>query len=459
MSRSGIVTTDSSSSYLDRPADGMSEISWLQFGCMYRSTQNSGREKNKKENLQYEKELEDYEAPILKRRSRSRSNKAEQNLGHTSLLANNAKSPTSKDDCVANYSFNMKSVEKKNVAHCNEFDPENDDFYKLLDKREAKRKLLQKVNEERLSKLLDMKHIFSTTQTNYRTLDRKINERQAALRKTNSQVLDKHYDHQSKRDFKVTTVDHTEIEQESATPIKVDLNNFKAKVIPECIPKTSQQIANPNPMSVIPVPEKMKRRRYSEPNDVKSKSKISKVINFVAITVNESEPKYESKTIKENPVPASRHIDCPRKYEPTKLKRIYYSLPNKKPKIETAEEFTENVREEYIGIIEELEQLRAETGCERNYANKKIFVEIPEVRTLTREVSPVPPLTGRGLSEDDQPRTLQFSSVRTNFVTDTLFAGNIYVGHHVEDKTENDIPNEKRGKILSWRQRFEENSL
>ena len=56
----------------------------------------------------------------------------------------------------------------------------------------------------------------------------------------------------------------------------------------------------------------------------------------------------------------------------------------------------------------------------------------------------------------DPPRTLQFSSVRTNFITDTLFAGNIYVGHHVEDKTENVVTDEKRGKFSSWRQRFEE---
>ena len=104
-----------------------------------------------------------------------------------------------------------------------------------------------------------------------------------------------------------------------------------------------------------------------------------------------------------------------------------------------------------------MEQLRAETSCEKNEANEKIFVDIPEVKELTREVSPVPPLTRRRWREDDPPSTLQFSSVRTNFITDTLFAGNIYVGHQVEDNTEDvATDDEKRENFSSWRQKFEE---
>ena len=402
------------------------------------------RKKNNKERLEYEKELDEYKAPILKRRSRSRSNKAEYNSRE------NEKSQTSNINI-------KKGVEKKSLAHCSEFDPENDDFYKLLDKREAKRKLLQKENEERLSKLLDMKHIFSTTQINYRTLDRKITERQVVLKKGYSQVPDKRNDHQSKKEFRITTIDHSKTKQESETPKQANHNSLEANVLPEKLSKTSKEIEITKPMSEIPVPEKRNKRRYSEPNNVGIlKPRISKVINFVAITVNESAPKHERKTIKENPVPTSRHIDCPRKHDPIKPKRIYYSLPNKKLKIETAKECTDHVREEYVGVIAGLEQLRAAKVCEDDKIKEKIFVEVPEVKKLARDVSPILALPKRRLSEDYQSSTLQFTSVRRNFITDTLFAGNIYVGHQVEDTTENIDTDDNREIFSSWRQRFEQ---
>merc|ERR1712106_1002862 len=71
-------------------------------------------------------------------------------------------------------------------------------------------------NEERLAKLLDMKHIFttSTSKTNYRTLDRKINERQAVLKKTKRQPAELPYSHQNREEEQTNSAKQGKEKQE-----------------------------------------------------------------------------------------------------------------------------------------------------------------------------------------------------------------------------------------------------
>ena len=81
-------------------------------------------------------------------------------------------------------------------------------------------------------------------------------------------------------------------------------------------------------------------------------------------------------------------------------------------------------------------EYRAEIEYEKDNANEKIIEMTPDVLKQIKDISPVPPPTRRRLSVDSPPTTFQFSSVRSNFITDSLFAGNIYIGNNAEDKAE-----------------------
>ena len=412
------------------------------------------RKKNKKENLIYEKELDQYEAPILKRRSRSKSTKAEnENTSKEVTKAPERRKIQNKqmqlshetNSVFIDQTISSKGVfaERENGGRNNKKpdyneDPEKDNFYNLIDQKDAKRKLLQKENEERLAKLLDMKHIFttSTSKTNYRTLDRKINERQAVLKKTNHQPTELPYSNQYKEDEEINSA-----------------NQGKEK-------QKHTNLAS-NPVPPIQVPERRYKRRYSEQtNNYKQDPKISKVINFVAITVNESIPKPVVKAIKEKCKPKSKRIDCPRTIDPPKQQRPVYSVPFKQHQILQSEEGIEEFTEEDIGTIAEYEYelSKADTVIEKKLADEKIDIIIPKVRRLRKEPEPVPPVPSRRMREEDPVRTIKFSSVRSNYVTDSLFAGNIYRGHEEEDGVDDVEDNEADttdDKVSSWRDRFD----
>ena len=72
-------------------------------------------------------------------------------------------------------------------------------------------------------------------------------------------------------------------------------------------------------------------------------------------------------------------------------------------------------------------------------------ISVTRVDTLYIKELPVPPV-----------RVLEFSENKRNFITDKLFAGNIYVGHvgddHVRDEQEE---GRKEENSSSWRERFD----
>ena len=391
------------------------------------------RLKKKEENLQYEKELDKYEAPIVKRRSRSKSNNAENpqntrvengkdendktniSFSHKLLLKSRDQGILTREEASKNIENNVREnkepIDTKNLEMRENFLSKNDEFYDFIDRKESKRKLLQKQNEERLSELLDKKHIFSSSQTNYKTLDRKMNERSDVLNKVKPQL----------RTFPVVTI--------------------KSKP------------ADPNQLPPITVPERAYKRRYSEStNKSKSNPTITKIINFVALTANESAPKFEAKPKIKKQETKPSNVDYPRKSEPPKKEKCYYT----QPRIKKPEEGRENIIEEHIGTIEEfvLELSRAETVIETQHAVEEVDIRSPKVR----ELSPEPTVSTRRLSMDEPASTFQFSSYRRNVVTESLFVGNIYVGQEEKDGVENekvDEGNEREETFCSWRDKFD----
>ena len=179
----------------------------------------------------------------------------------------------------------------------------------------------------------------------------------------------------------------------------------------------------------------------------KAKSNVKKIINFVAITTKEIQKcPFSPKRPPKEPIPVKterKKVDVP-VAPPTRLRKT--PTPKvRKPKLRLSmpENLLEEFSEENLGKIYDF-KIHPKTAS-LNRVKKLKMAEVMEL-TTRRAKTPSPP-----------PPPLQFSDYKRNFITDSLFAGNIYIGQNEEETvTDSDgQENETNKTFSSWRENFQ----
>ena len=83
---------------------------------------------------------------------------------------------------------------------------------------------------------------------------------------------------------------------------------------------------------------------------------------------------------------------------------------------------------------------------------EEVEIKIPKLR---REISPTPEISRRRRSTEVRGRTFKFSGDKRNFITDSLFAGNIYVGGAEDEGGDTEPTVESVERFSSWRDKFD----
>ena len=292
-----------------------------------------------------------------------------------------------------------KGTLKKNIDFSNPVGASalEDNFLSEFDKREAKRKLLQAENDDKLNNLLNWRSPYEL----YHGSERKIKKQKQPF--TNISLLSRKEKETDK------------IQKETNTEEKVNERKWD---------KTDSSV----------------RRRHSDTPDILKILKgpgVSKIINFVAIKSQPSEPEYKPRNkiktkIKElPPIPTQREKRKPNK-------RLFCSVLNQ-------HHFDhEVIQDEALGSLDDFDVI------DESHANEKFDEHFHEASSELVEtkinLEKTPPIR----------RSLEFSDYKRNFLTDKLFAGNIYIGSGVSDSEEEQEngANMVNRDFTSWKDSF-----
>ena len=163
---------------------------------------------------------------------------------------------------------------------------------------------------------------------------------------------------------------------------------------------------------------------------------VMKVINFVAIKSKKIEPDYKPRNKIIVQKPKIEHIDIPTRQ--TKKRPKSPLLPQTK---------THQISQEIVDFDEtyELDEFEPDDLYKAEIKDDSQLIEAKVKMTETKFLYPKTP---------PKSNTLKFSEYKRNCVTDSLFAGNIYVGNEVENETDLEDTKVEKKEYTSWRSSF-----
>ena len=317
---------------------------------------------------------------------------------------------TPKDPVESSSSDNQRVTEKgKEVERQKQRSEENDygrSFIEEFDKRDARRKQLKKENEEKLKSLLNWTSPFS------------------------DRLAQKRYP-ETEKYKKVSFVER-------------DLTSIKK----ETLPRISQ--AGPEEEKLTKLKEKPAQtvQPAVKENPRLAGEGVRKIINFVAISSRQVAPAYKPRN-KLNHGTASSGSEVvrqpPQRVE--RRRRVPTPTPRKKVKVNTPEVV------ECSDHVEDVDDIQVEVGEEATAA-----VRVSDHLCMAEET-----LTDTSFNfekEPPRPSSLEFSQYQRNFITDRLFAGNIYVGEGLGGQLQSDLEERKEEEgseenCSSWRERYQ----
>ena len=276
-----------------------------------------------------------------------------------------------------------------------------DNFLSEFDKREARRKLLQAENDEKLNNLLNWRSPYEL----YHGSERKIKKQKQPF--TNISLLSR---------------------KEKDT----DKNQKETKTEEKLVERELDKTDDVTHDSSV-------RRRHSDTPDILKNLKapgVSKIINFVAIKSQPSEPEYKPRNKIQTKINKLPPIPTPR--EKRKPSRQLFC-----PVLNQHHFDDEVIQDEALGSLDDVDVF------DESHANEK-FAEVCEASSELVEtkinLEKTPPIR----------RSLEFSDYKRNFLTDKLFAGNIYVGSGASDSEEEqeNETNMVNRDFTSWKDSF-----
>ena len=277
-------------------------------------------------------------------------------------------------------------------------------FIEEFDKRDARRKQLKKENEEKLKSLLNWSSPFSD-----------------GIAQKNSSDKEKYK--------RVSFVDR-------------DLPRIKKE------PAVAEYRAEPGQEEFFKLKENPAQSKVKEKSSPAGQE-VRKIINFVAITSREVAPSYKPRNklnLTSVSGSGSDTIKQPQRVE--RRRRVPTPTPRKKVKVNNPEvlecsDHVENVEDIDLDVAEEM---RAAVKV----ADKLGLASVSLVDTSFNFEK-----------EPPRPSSLEFTPAKRNFITDRLFAGNIYVGENCQrEQEEQDMEErkeeERRGeRCSSWRESYQ----
>ena len=320
---------------------------------------------------------------------------------HVNVETNTDTVPSSKDDVASTIEehpkpiirrkHQLKNGSSRSQSLYEDFAPRqsNTDFLKEFDEREAKRKLLQQQNEEKLEELLKWKSPFD-----YHSKNKLSKKTEQDFTKFRCQSLYKTKEHQESNNG----------ENLVSTQKRKDSNIVKRPRVDDDDSTTINQ-----------------ERRHSYTPYIKAdheRKRVSKVINFVAIKTTDSVPEYKPRNKIQPPKQQkSLKIDIPRiDIKPVPTINAVSNLNMH----EVVDEFLE-LEDVSVLNTEEFDEDKASLKvCENLDIASSTLVETNFHREKTSPSS----------------NSLKFSENKRNFLTEKLFAGNIYVGTTNSNKDE-----------------------
>ena len=313
-----------------------------------------------------------------------------------------------------------------------------DDFLNDFDKRHARRKVLQKQNDEKLRELLQWKSPYD----NYQGPSKILNKTKKAIRHCNDQQYDKIQRIQSQReglrnhqihnsDSSYTNRVNVDDDREWMSVKEEDskLNNLRRR-------HSDGLASSDSPRQPAPAPAPAKE------------AGVTKVINFVAIKSQNSAPDYKPRN-KIQSQPKSSKVDIP----PARP-RSRENKKNSRPKILKVSEhhFEDEANTNEAEGVRPLPQFTAEEVRAVTVFNDRLDRAAASFVETRLHIENTPP----------KVRRLEFSEYKRNFLTDSLFAGNIYVGGQVNaenitgsnDDEAAETGTSQQQSFSSWRDSF-----
>ena len=281
-------------------------------------------------------------------------------------------------------------------------------FIEEFDKRDARRKQLKKENEEKLKSLLNWKSPFSDG------------------------IAPKNYSDTDKYK-RVSFVDR-------------DLPRIKKERA------ASQCRAEPRQEEFFKLKENptAQSKAKEKPSPSPAGQEVRKIINFVAISSRQVVEGYKprNKLKLSTAGPGSETIKQPERVE--RKRRVPTPTPRKKVKLNSPEvlECSDHV-EDVVADIE------VDAGEEA-----RATVKVADTDRLSSAAVVLTDTSFNLEKEPPRPSSLEFTPCRRNFITDKLFAGNIYVGEASkgEEQDLKETKEEEEGreeKFSSWRERYQ----
>ena len=279
-------------------------------------------------------------------------------------------------------------------------------FIEEFDKRDARRKKLKKENEEKLKSLLNWSSPFSDG------------------------IAQKNYSDTGKYK-RVSFIDR-------------ELPRIKK----ETVPVVAECEAEPRQEEFRKLKENPAESKLKEKSSLAGQE-VRKIINFVAITSRQVAPSYKPRnklSLTSGSGPVSETVKQPQRVE--RRRRVPTPTPRKKVKVNTPEvlECSDNVEDVDDIQVDVSEEVRAAVKV----ADKLASASVTLVDTSFNFEK-----------EPPRPSSLEFTQYKRNFITDRLFAGNIYVGEGSQQKQEQSDLEERKEeegreeKCSSWRERYQ----
>ena len=287
-----------------------------------------------------------------------------------------------------------------------------DDFLSDFDKRDARRKVLQKQNDEKLRELLHWKSPYDNYQGPSKILKKSQNaqkyshdhQQYAKIQRIQSQRegLRNHQIHNSDPSYTNRVNVDDDREWMSVKEEDSKLNNLRRR---HSDGLDSASISSPRQPAPAPAKE----------------AGVSKVINFVAIRTQNSAPDYKPRN-KIQSQPKSSKVDIP-----SARPRSRENKRKAGPKILKVSEhhFEDEANTNEAEGVRPLPQFTAEEVRAVAVFNERLDRAAASFVETRLHIEKTPP----------KVRRLEFSEYKRNFLTDSLFAGNIYVGGQVNAET------------------------
>ena len=292
----------------------------------------------------------------------------------------------------------------------------NTDFLKDFDERDARRKLLQQQNEEKLKELLEWK-----SPLEYHSKDNYSKKSEQDFTKFRCQSLYK------TNKSKVPDVNDNQVEK-----VVLKRNDLKIRKATKVDDDTN-----------IDVTAIKKERRHSCTPYIKTDNenkRVSKVINFVAIKTTDNVPEYKPRNKIQQKQQKPLKVDFPR------------LNVKKAPRRNVLDNLSTHSVEDEVYEIEDVPTFNAEC-FEADKASLNVCENLNIASSSLVET--------KFNLEKTPPRSnsLKFSENKRNFLTDKLFAGNIYVGTSYSDQNESTdyeaYEKDRQETYTKWKENFQ----